>query len=278
MTVQIFTSVVNRPDFVEIQEKLFCKFLKDNYQFNVIDDSIDDEISQEFKEVCEKYAIAYYRKPQDPNKKFDNPLAGARHATETIQWTYDQIIKKNHSEDLVLFCDSDMFLLDDFSIEEYIKDEVIGGHLQVRGNVRYIWNGIMFFNMKRICEIDPDLNFSDGVVEGQMTDIGGHLYYYFKKYGITFKRVNDSGTNGEDFPEYPEEYNGIKLQQAMLLSDEMWTKPDGGFNFELHLGGKFLHYRAGTNWHTQSTWKSKEDPLTKKAEIFNQIIGDFLND
>ena len=36
-------------------------------------------------------------------KKFDNPLAGARHATETIQWTYDNLIKNNHSEDLILF-------------------------------------------------------------------------------------------------------------------------------------------------------------------------------
>ena len=35
MTVQIFTSVVNRPDFVEIQKKLFDKFLDDEYEFNV---------------------------------------------------------------------------------------------------------------------------------------------------------------------------------------------------------------------------------------------------
>ena len=49
MTVQIFTTVVNRPDFVEIQQKLFKKFLKDEYQFHVVDDSIDEDISKEFK-------------------------------------------------------------------------------------------------------------------------------------------------------------------------------------------------------------------------------------
>ena len=59
MTVQIFTSVVNRPDFVEIQKKLFDKFLNDEYQFNVVDDSLEDQISLEFKTVCVKYGINY---------------------------------------------------------------------------------------------------------------------------------------------------------------------------------------------------------------------------
>ena len=275
MTTQIFTSVVNRPDFVETQYRLFKTFLKDEeWQFNVVDDSMEESITEEFKSVCDIYGIKYYRKPQNPNKKFDNPLAGARHATETIQWTYDTIIKEKHDEDMVLFCDSDMFLLDEFSIEEYIKDEVIAGSLQVRGPIEYIWNGIMFFNMSEITKIDPDLNFSDGNVEGNMTDIGGHLYYWFLKNNVKFKNVNEGGTTPDDCPEYPEEYNGISL--VFGNNDDMWAKPEGGFSFELHLENKFLHYRAGTNWHTQSSWKTKEDPIRKKAEVFKQIIKDFI--
>ena len=275
MTTQIFTSVVNRPDFVETQYRLFKTFLKDeDWQFNVVDDSMEESITEEFKSVCDIYGIKYYRKPQNPNKKFDNPLAGARHATETIQWTYDTIIKEKHDEDMVLFCDSDMFLLDEFSIEEYIKDEVIAGALQVRGPIEYIWNGIMFFNMSEITKIDPDLNFSDGDVEGNMTDIGGHLYYWFLENNVKFKNVNEGGTTPDDCAEYPDEYNGINL--IFDNNDDMWTKPEGGFRFELHLENKFLHYRAGTNWHTQSSWKTKEDPIRKKAEVFNQIIKDFI--
>jgi len=275
MTTQIFTSVVNRPDFVETQYRLFKTFLKDEeWQFNVVDDSMEESITEEFKSVCDIYGIKYYRKPQNPNKKFDNPLAGARHATETIQWTYDTIIKEKHDEDMVLFCDSDMFLLDEFSIEEYIKDEVIAGALQVRGPIEYIWNGIMFFNMSEITKIGRDLNFSDGDVEGNMTDIGGHLYYWFLENNVKFKNVNEGGTTPDDCAEYPDEYNGINL--IFDNNDDMWTKPEGGFRFELHLDNKFLHYRAGTNWHTQSSWKTKEDPIRKKAEVFNQIIKDFI--
>lgn len=68
MTVQIFTTVVNRPDFVEIQCKLFKKFLKDQYEFHVVDDSVDEQISKDFKDICEKYSIHYYRKPQSEEK------------------------------------------------------------------------------------------------------------------------------------------------------------------------------------------------------------------
>lgn len=69
MTVQIFTSVVNRPDFVEIQDKLFRKYMKEDYVFNVVDDSPTEDLAQQFKTICEKNNIVYYRKDQDPNKQ-----------------------------------------------------------------------------------------------------------------------------------------------------------------------------------------------------------------
>lgn len=259
MTVQIFTSVVNRPDFVEIQKKLFDKFLAEEYQFNVVDDSLDDNISAEFKQICEKYKIIYYRKDQGNRSVNESRWAGARHATETIQWTFDEIIKKKHSKDIILFLDSDMFLLDEFNITEYMKDTAISGLPQTRGHVYYMWNGIMFFDMEKVFEIDPDLNFSDGMVDGELTDIGGHFYYYFKKNNVIMKETDVT---------YPTHFHDIEIQ-----SDEITN----GFNFELHLNGKFLHYRAGTNWHTQSSWKTKKDPLNKKEEIFNQIVQSFFN-
>jgi hypothetical protein len=152
-----------------------------------------------------------------------------------------------------------MFLLDEFNITDYMKDAVISGLPQTRGHVYYMWNGIMFFDMEKVFEIDPDLNFSDGMVDGELTDIGGHFYYYFKKNNVIMKETDVT---------YPTHFNDIEIQ-----SDEITN----GFNFELHLNGKFLHYRAGTNWHTQSSWKTKKDPLNEKEEIFNQIVQSFFN-
>ena len=85
--IHIFTSVVNRPDFVSIQDKLFKKFLKNEYKFHVIDDSIDGRITEEFQWTCKSGGIEYYRKP--PATKTMNPAQACAH---TVQWT--QLILK----------------------------------------------------------------------------------------------------------------------------------------------------------------------------------------
>ena len=247
--IHIFTSVVNRPDFVPLQHKLFSKFLKNEYKFHVVDDSVDPRITEEFQWTCESNNIKYYRKP--PNKKPMNP---AQACADTIQWTYDNIIRKNHSEDIVFFLDSDMFLIDEFDIEEYMSDAIIGGLAQKRGHITYMWNGIMFFNMPKI--EDKNIDFSDGVVEGHMTDVGGMTYWYFLRTGIEMK---------ESDVDYPTHYNDIDLQ-----------KDAAGYNMELHLDGKFLHYRAATNWY--ANWKGSDDPLTGKTKVFKQIMESILSE
>ena len=37
-----------------------------------------------------------------------------------------------------------------------------------------MWNGIMFFNMPKI---EEKTDFSDGMVDGQMTDVGDQTYF-----------------------------------------------------------------------------------------------------
>jgi len=247
--IHIFTSVVNRPDFVSLQNNLFKKYLKNDYTFHVIDDSVYDVVSKEFQSVCETNSIQYYRKP--PTTERMNPAQSCAH---TVQWTYDNLICKNHSEDIVLFLDSDMFLIDEFDIEEYMSDAIIGGLPQYRGHVTYMWNGIMFFNMPKI--EDKDIDFSDGVVEGNMTDVGGMTYWYFLRTGVKMK---------ESDVDYPTHYYDIDLQ-----------KDSGGYDMELHVNGNFLHYRAATNWH--SNWKGTKDPLSKKTKIFNRIIESLFSE
>ena len=247
--IHIFTSVVNRPDFVELQQTLFKKFLKNEYQFHIIDDSIVESIESEFQSVCLENGLLYYKKP--PRAVAMNP---AQACADTVQWTYDNIICKNHSEDIVLFLDSDMFLIDEFDVSEYMEDASIAGLPQVRGHVTYMWNGIMFFNMPKI--EDKNIDFSDGVVEGHMTDVGGMTYWYFKKTGIEMKETD---------VQYPTHYNEIDLQ-----------KDAGGYNMELHLDGKFLHYRAATNWY--SNWRGLDDPLVGKTKVFKQIMETILSE
>jgi hypothetical protein len=251
--IHIFTSVVNRPDFVKVQNDLFKKFIVGDYKFHVVDDSIDENISSQFKQICDEQNIEYYKTPK--NLEHNNP---STKVGNVIQWSFDEIIKKKFSSDIVFWTDSDMFLIDNFNIVEYMSDCVISGLPQVRKHIKYMWNGLMFFNMPKLMELDSDIKFNVDYVDGQHLDTGGQTYQYFKKNKVIFKETD---------VQYPTHYNDIELQ-----NDEV-TK---GYNFELHLDGKFLHYRAATNWH--SNWRDFNDPLVKKTEIFNNMMEIILND
>lgn len=251
--IQIFTSVVNRPDFVILQDKLFKKFLKNQYSFHIVDDSVDLNISKKFKKICSENNFLYYKKPKRTNQM--NP---AQACADAVQWTYDNIIREECLNDIVFFCDSDMFLIDEFNILEYMEDVIISGLPQTRAHINYMWNGIMFFDMSKIEKIDLNIDFSDGYIDNILTDAGGHTYFYFKKNNISMKETD---------VQYPTHFNDIEIQKQ---------EETHGYNFELHLDGKFLHYRAATNWH--SNWRGFEDPLINKTKIFNQIIEEILNE
>ena len=251
--IHIFTSVVNRPDFVALQDKLFQKFLKNDYRFHVVDDSIDENISSQFKEICELKNIEYYKTPE--TLEHNNP---STKVGNVIQWAFDDIVKKECSSDIVFWTDSDMFLIDEFDIQEYMSDCVIAGLPQIRKHIKYMWNGLMFFNMPKLLELDSDIRFNVDFVDGEHLDTGGETYRYFKKNNIELKETD---------VQYPSEYNDIELQNEEVTR---------GYNFELHLEGKFLHYRAATNWH--SNWRGSDDPLVKKTMIFNQIIDNILSE
>ena len=59
--VLIFTFAYNHPDFIELQHKLFQKFLKDEYEFVVFDDSKDNNITNEINLVCQKNNIKHVK-------------------------------------------------------------------------------------------------------------------------------------------------------------------------------------------------------------------------
>ena len=50
--VLIMTYSYNRPDFIEIQNKTFKKFLKDDYTFVVFNDAPQEEVANQIIETC----------------------------------------------------------------------------------------------------------------------------------------------------------------------------------------------------------------------------------
>jgi hypothetical protein len=253
MTVQIFTTVVNRPQFVDFQARLFRKYFRNEYQFHVVDDSVEPHITRRFEEVCRATGATYHRKPA----RFTRNNAAAACAA-ALQWTFDEIIKKRYSDQIVMLLDSDMFLIENFDAVEYIRGYTIAGLWQKRNHITYIHNVLLIFNMPEIMRFGGDLDFSSGMLEGCEVDVGGYLYYFLHRDGV---KVRATDPNME--PVYPARFKGIDLHDFGL------TK---GYNMELHCDGRFLHYRSATNWFAD--WRSSADPLEAKTRIFEHMLMD----
>jgi hypothetical protein len=251
--IHIFTSVVNRPEFLKLQSTLFNKFLKNEYQFHVVyDGGIDKNILLEFETICEENNLILHKTDDwviDPNP--------STCISKVVKWIYEELMLKQFNDQICMIVDADMFLISDLDVEEYISDYPILGIPQNRGHVNYITNQLMVFNMSKIIEIDKDIQFMDGVVEGNHVDSCGEMHYWFSRNKINLKKASTV---------YPTHYNDIDLQNEEITR---------GINFEIY-DDIFLHYRAGSNWF--SKWKQNNDPLTKKKEIFEQIIENVLND
>src|SRR6185312_17253545 len=62
--VLIITHSFNRPDFIEIQDKTFKKFLKDDYIFVVFNDAPQEEVSHQITQTCNTLNLPCVRIPQ----------------------------------------------------------------------------------------------------------------------------------------------------------------------------------------------------------------------
>ena len=131
--IHIFTSVVNRPDFLEYQLQTLNKFVKDDFTFHdVYDNGIEPDILKKFEEVCEK-GIVLHRADDyviNPNPSTCISLV--------VDWIFKELMLKEYKDDICVILDADMFLIDELNIEEYIGDYPILGIPQSREHVYYL--------------------------------------------------------------------------------------------------------------------------------------------
>ena len=253
--IKIYTAVVNRPDFVDLQKKCFDKFLKNKYQFIVIDDSIERKVTKEIEIVCKNNNITYIKTPD--NLDHTNPMIAC---WSVLQWTYDNFIK--NTNDKIIFLDSDMFLFDYFDAEKYINSCDLSGVPQAREYIWYLWNGLLFFNMQNIK--DKEISFAPGLVRNIPTDVGGHTYeYMLKNPEINIRNI----IHTSHINQKRKNTNIIPLKVSDFYRDY--------YNFEI-LMSKFLHYGSSTNW--KQNWRSTNDPTKEKTQYLKYFLNKMIEE
>ena len=262
--VFLITHSYNRPDFIEIQYKTFNRFLKDDYEFVVFNDAPDMKMENQIVKMCQKYAIKCIRIPQTIHDMPYLPHEGgfnSPHArcANVVQYSLDTF--GFDCDGIVAIIDSDLFLIHDFSIEEYMNGYDIAAWAQDRGKVQYIWNGIVFLDMRRLPN-KRTLNFNCGTVEDETVDVGGYTYYYFQQNPtVAYKMMNGLYMKRRAYKSLPSNLDSS-------VKKFLRRKPD---NIEFFIDFAFLHYRSGANWNKKSS-KYHE----KKTKLFNHLIHDLL--
>ena len=94
--------------------------------------------------------------------------------------------------------------------------------------------------MPKVLNLKGHLDFGCGIVEGELTDVGGRTYHFIKenRSQIDFIAATYGGS-----------YNGVELE-----------------NMETFIDGKFFHFRGGT------LWDQKVDVYERKINILNDIL------
>ncbi len=282
----IFTYSYNRPDFIEIQQKTFNKFLQDDYTFVVFNDAVDPIIALEIQQKCKELGIKCIDIPQHIHKSHNpSDRNGA-----VVDFSLDKLGYQHNG--MVILLDSDLFLVKEFSIVNYMQDFPLSGVAQARTDgeivIDYLWVGIVFIDMSKLPNKES-LRFSPGNIRGINVDTGGFSHFYLSQNrSVPIKYMNMSYVSQahrdltdatcleyHQTQEFPCSHIVEKIKEQNKFDDKQikYILDGGSTNSEFYLNAHFFHYRCGSNWDGQS----REYHL-RKTQFFNQYINAILNE
>lgn len=298
--VLIITYSYNNPEFIEMQNRTFKKFIRDDYEFVVFSDAPTEPGHKKIDEMCRKSNIKCIRVPQHIHEyPYYLPLtmpqiytnhkvpSNVRHV-HAIQYSLDTL-GFNH-DDVVFLIDSDMFLIRPLSISTFMQDcdiaAIFRGGVNEHGvGVMFCWPAVTLLNMKRLPEKNT-LNFNCGLLDGCIVDSGGYTNNYLKAHPQLILKHFSSLSSTDLFCSdrfFPQrDYSAMPISQKI----EFWTSK--GFNekemkfllqnpdtIEFIMNGSeplLLHYRGGTNYE-----KIGESYHKNKKRLINGYFDDIIN-
>lgn len=266
--VLIMTHCFNRPEFIPWQYGTFKKFLKDEYEFVVFDDSPHEILETQTRTICDALGVTYIRVPQSIH---DGRRWGpSQECADTIQHMLDTVGFEHPG--LVLLIDSDMFLIRDFSVEKYLGNYQLASNPQGRHGatqfVTYLLPNLVFFNMNEI----PDrrnIDFGMGVIDGVYTDTGGYTHLYLSQHPDVKWLHTNVAYQMSEVPTFlqPEVVESLKANPKLW---HLMTVQE--FDYEFYADFTFLHFRAGSNWY-----QMEHSKMARKTLMLSEAIEELIH-
>jgi hypothetical protein len=252
--VKIYTWADKAPEFLYWQYETIKKYVKDDdWEFIVFNNVPAPKLDRQrkIKKICKELGIKCL------DVRFRTLVSGAAQICAWgIFWAYHRFFRWEKDTIHVIF-DSDMFFVNDFNFNEYLGDNDICAIHQRRGDIEYLWNGIVVMRGANL----PDKNHFDyrlGEINGERTDVGGRLYWWMKR-NPDLKIRYIQHTEHEDI-------TGTNLLPEAIRAE---YKPEYSFQF---IENAVLHYRAGSNWN-----KKSKDFVDDKKAFLDKFLDEILH-
>ena len=267
--MKIINVVFNKPAFLPYHYECLRKYLKtDMLEYYVFDNSNDDGVTNMFRGLSSYLNVQYIRVPQNIHPSQDPSMRAGKSLDYALQYVYNTL----QCRDIVMVCDSDMFLTDCYDPLLALGDNDIVGKSPINAYAfhepeklqsilerRYYTNQLLIINFKTI---DANkISFLPGVVDGFHLDCGGRLATFFKENpGIRHSAVLDNCTITSDtidrVPVHLRDFfmNDVTLKGAALA--------------EL-IEGVFVHMRQGSNWSNRAS----DEVFLRERSVFKLLCG-----
>lgn len=260
--LSVETNVVNNPEFIELQYLTLRCFLSGDYKFTVFNDAKkfkdftnfnDPDVYNEIRRKCEKLNIECIDIPNDHHQRQTSAVIRCAESNNYMLKNYHIYGNGKH-----LVLDSDMFLIKDIDTNIY-SNYMCSVVPQTRGNLKYFWNGLYYFDFSRI----PNRDLMDWYylkLNGDVSDVGGKMYHWLNKLDegqmvqiYNIKHLCSLRWSKEHFPAT---VSGIVRE--FCQND---VKNENGKYYSEIYDDTFLHLRSGGRWTIDS--KNKYDTRTK---------------
>jgi hypothetical protein len=281
---KVVTTVAAWPEALPVMKTQLEKHLKEPFEFicfvdtpskpgpyNLWDATLREKALEIARETSDRFYPVPEKLHQERTTQFPATLekkgnnANTR-AADTLQFAWNQVIKDSASPVLIL--DNDMFPIQDFDTREMLSKNPIAGIYSISpgkvpaDNIDWIWSGLLFLDPTRM-PVKEVWSFDCGRVNDVPVDVSGQTHYWLKsakKFGIEPLWLPHLSSLNWGREQINPAFSSDVLE--FIIKDDRNIK--GKFYTELY-NGKFLHFRAGSNW--------KREP----AELVKKRNDDFLH-
>jgi hypothetical protein len=251
--VKVYSVHYNRPEFIRWQIMCLNKFLKDTFEYIVINNAREQAMRDQITLTADSLEVSVIHTHSDTPFH----LAGKHHADSLNSVWKSHMIKDKGC--YVMFMDGDCFLVAPFSVNEYMAGDVtFGGSKQQRDHIyHYITPVIVMANIDLLPE--PEIINWEGIgINNTRLDTGGGLHLYLEKYPEVKAKIKAMHNTWHIKPEN---------KNMHCLPDSLVAEYDPEYHLEF-FGNEFLHYCRSSNWDHQAA---------AHHQAKSDFVGKFIN-